>query len=69
MVTVQSVGLTSGQQERQWRQLSAPPELQQVAIFVPWVLAQAAVEAVGLMKEGDTRQWPTVPDSWLVALS
>lgn len=47
MVTVQSVGLRSSQQERKLRNSLPIPEVQQVVTFVLWVLAQVALEVVG----------------------
>lgn len=53
MVTVPSVGLLSGRQGRQLRKSSVPPDMQQVVIWVIWVLAQVALEAVGQTKDGE----------------
>lgn len=43
----------SGQQGRQLRKSSAPPDMQQVVLLVIWVLAQVALEAVGQTKDGE----------------
>lgn len=58
MVTVRSVGLMPSQEERQLRKLSAPPDMQQVVIFVFCVLAQVALAAVGQTKDGELGDGP-----------
>lgn len=54
------VGLTSGQRERQLRNLSASPGRHPAVIFVLRVLAHIVLEAIGQIKDGKPGAGPAL---------